>query len=52
MKEMLKNADERIRRYGEIKAQIERLKAEAEGIEVEFLKAMEDDLKDSKYKSV
>ena len=47
-----KDADERIRRYGEIKAKIEQLKAEADRIEAEFLKAMEDDLKDSKYKSV
>lgn len=49
---MLKNADERIRRYGEIKAKIAELKLEADMIEAEFLKDMEDDLKDSKYKSV
>ena len=49
---MLKNADERIRRYGEIKAKMAELKLEADMIEAEFLKDMEDDLKDSKYKSV
>ena len=49
---MLKNADERIRRYGEIKAKMAELKLEADMIEAEFLKEMEDDLKDSKYKSV
>ena len=49
---MLKNANERIRRYGEIKAKMAELKLEADMIEAEFLKDMEDDLKDSKYKSV
>lgn len=49
---MLDNADERIRRYKEIKQEIAELKSEADGIEAEFLKAMESDLEDTKYKSV
>lgn len=49
---MLNNADERIRRYKEIKQEIAALKSEADGIEAEFLKAMEADLEDTKYKSV
>lgn len=49
---MLENANERIKRYGEIKARIAELKNEADKIEAEFLKAMEGDLEDSKYKSV
>ncbi len=49
---MLENADEKIRRYREIKLEIGRLKNEADIIEGEFLKAMESDLEDTKYKSV
>ena len=49
---MLKNADERIKRYKEIKEQMAELKSEADSIEAEFLKAMEGDLEDTKYKSV
>lgn len=49
---MLDNADERIRRYKDIKQEIAELKSEADGIEAEFLKAMESDLEDTKYKSV
>ena len=49
---MLNNADERIRRYKEIKQEITALKSEADGIEAEFLKAMENDLEDTKYKSI
>ncbi len=49
---MLNNADERIRRYKEIKQEIASLREEAAGIEAEFLKAMEGDLEDTKYKSV
>ena len=47
-----RKANERIRRYGEIKARIAELKNEADKIEAKFLKAMEGDLEDSKYKSV
>lgn len=49
---MLNNADEKIRRYKEIKQEISALKSEADGIEAEFLKAMEGDLEDTKYKSI
>ena len=49
---MLSNADERIKRYKEIKQEMNSLKEEAAGIEAEFLKAMEGDLEDTKYKSV
>ncbi|MBP3266965.1 MAG: hypothetical protein J6M07_01385, partial [Ruminococcus sp.] len=49
---MLENAQERIRRYREIKAQIGELKNEADRIEAEFLKEMEGELADTKYKSV
>lgn len=49
---MLNNADEKIRRYKEIKQEIAALKSEADGIEADFLKAMEGDLEDTKYKSV
>ena len=49
---MLECADEKIRRYKAIKQKIAELKAEADGIEAEFLKAMESDLEDTKYKSV
>lgn len=49
---MLERADEKIRRYKAIKQKIAELKAEVDGIEAEFLKAMESDLEDTKYKSV
>jgi hypothetical protein len=49
---MLNNADEKIMRYKEIKQKIAELKSEADSIEAEFLKAMEGDLEDTKYKSV
>ena len=49
---MLERADEKIRRYKAIKQKIAELKAEVDSIEAEFLKAMESDLEDTKYKSV
>lgn len=49
---MLEGADEKIRRYKEIKLEMEALKTEAGSIEADFLRAMTADLEDTKYKSV
>ncbi|MBR1740251.1 MAG: hypothetical protein IJ737_08155 [Ruminococcus sp.] len=49
---MLEGADEKIRRYKEIKLEMEALKTEAGSIEADFLRAMSADLEDTKYKSV
>ncbi len=49
---MLDNANAKIARYKELKAKMILLKTEADEIEVEFLKAMESDLEDTKYKTI
>lgn len=49
---MLEGADEKIRRYKEIKLKMAALKTEADSIEADFLKALTDELEDTKYKSV
>lgn len=49
---MLDNENNKIARYAQIKAEITKLKSEAESIEAELLKAMTADLEDTKYKSV
>ena len=45
------NLSDKVKRYAEIKAEISELKAEADGIEADILKASEADLQDTKFKS-
>lgn len=45
------NLSEMVQRYAEIKAEMSELKAEADSIEADILKAAESDLSDTKFKS-